>query len=98
VLRSAVGALCVIALSLASCQKLERGGPTAPKVQGPLKFDVAKFPDAIPLEYGTLVGVTQNSPGWVGLWFQRPDNTIVASFVNIDDGRLWEKSLTIPRK
>jgi len=97
VLKNTIGVLCVIALSLTSCQKLERG-PTAPKVQGPLKFDVSKFTDAIPLEYGTLIGVTQNSPGWVGLWFQRPDNSIVASFVNIDDGRLWEKSLTIPRK
>ena len=99
-LRSAVGALCVIALSLVACHKLERGPAAAPKVQGPLKFDAAKFPDAIPLEYGTLVGVTQNSmsPGWVALWFQRPDNTIVASFVNIDEGRVFEKSLTIPRK
>lgn len=96
-LRKTVGAVCIVALSLVSCQKLERG-PTAPKVQGPLKFDVAKFTDAIPLEYGTLVGVTQNSPGWVGLWFQRQDNTIVASFVNIDEGRIYEKSLTIPRK
>lgn len=93
----AVAALCVVALFLVSCQKLERG-PTATKTPGPLKFDAAKFADAIPLEYGTLVGVTQNSPGWVGLWFQRSDNTIVASFVNIDDGRLYEKSLTIPRK
>ena len=94
----AVGALLVVvALSLVSCQKLERG-PAAPKAPGPLKFDVAKFQDAIPLDYGTLVGVTQNSPGWVGLWFQRSDNTIVAAFVNIDEGRLYEKSLTIPRK
>jgi hypothetical protein len=97
VLRKTVGALCAIALGLAACQKLERG-PAAPKGAGPLKFDVSKFNDAIPLEYGTLVGVTQNSPGWVGLWFQREDHTIVASFVNIDDGRLYEKSLTIPRK
>jgi hypothetical protein len=89
--------LVVVALCLASCQKLDRG-PAAPKAPGPLKFDVAQFQDAIPLDYGTLVGVTQNSPGWVGLWFQRPDNTIVAAFVNIDEGRLYEKSLSIPRK
>lgn len=91
------GALCVIALSLVSCQKLDQR-PTTTNVEGLLNFEAAEFLDAIPLQYGTLVGVTQNRPGWVGLWFQRPDNTIVASFVNIDQGRIWEKSLTIPRK
>jgi hypothetical protein len=97
VLRNTVAAVCVLALSLVACQKLDKG-PQSPQSMGPLKFDAAQFADAIPLDYGTLVGVTQNSPGWVGLWFQRPDNTIVVSFVNIDQGRLWEKSLTIPRK
>ncbi len=96
--KRAVGALCVVlALSFSACQKLDQG-PAAPKAPGPLKFDAAQFADAIPLEYGTLVGVTQNSPGWVGLWFQKRDNTIVVAFVNIDDGRLYDKSLSIPRK
>jgi hypothetical protein len=92
-----LGVACVFALCLVACQKLERGS-TARKVTGPLKFDVAKFDDAIPLDYGTFVGVTQNSPGWVGLWFQKPDSTITVAFVNIDDGRVYDKSLTIPRK
>ena len=96
-LASRIGAL-VAALCLLSCQKLDYGPRVPPKPMGPLKFDVTKFQDAIPLDYGTLVGVTQNSPGWVGLWFQRPDSTIVAAFVNIDEGRLYEKSLSIPRK
>ena len=97
-LRNAALLLCSAALGLTACHKLERGPAAAPRLMGPLKFDPAKFADAIPLDYGTLVGVTQNSPGWVGLWFQRPDETIVAAFVNIDEGRLYDKSLTIPRK
>jgi len=68
------------------------------KVPGLLHFDTARSLDAIPLDYGTLVAVNQASPGWVGLWFERPDHTIVVSFVNIDEGRIYEKSLTIPRK
>ena len=95
-LKRSVTALCVVAMSTVACQKLEQG--PKPKFQGPLKYDTTTFADAIPLNYGTLVGVTQNSPGWVGLWFQRPDSTIVAAFVNIDEGRLYEKSLVIPRK
>jgi len=98
VLRKAALLLSCAALGLCACQKLERGPAAAPKVMGPLKFDPLTFTDAIPLDYGVLVGVTQNNPGWVGLWFQRPDNTIVAAFVNVEDGRLYDKSLTIPRK
>jgi hypothetical protein len=88
-------AVCSIVLCLA-CQKLEPA-PTTTKGQGLLQFDAVGSLDAIPLDYGTLVGVAQASPGWVSLWFQRPDHTIVVSFVNIDQGRVYEKSLTIPR-
>ena len=91
-------ALCILAVCLAvSCKKLENGGP---KMSGPLVYEPAKFADAIPEEYGTLVGVTQNptTPGWVGLWFQKSDRTVTAVFVNIDQGRIYEKALTIPRK
>ena len=90
-------AFCILAVCLAtvSCKKLESEGP---KMSGPLAFEPAKFADAIPDEYGTLVGVTQNSPGWVGLWFQKPDKTITAVFVNIERGKIYEKALTIPRK
>jgi hypothetical protein len=90
------GAACILAVCLAtaSCKKLES------KVPGPLAFEPSKFTDAIPDEYGTLVGVTQNpqSPGWVGLWFQKPDRSITAVFVNVEQGKIYEKALTIPRK
>ncbi len=92
-----VGALCILAMCLLtiSCKKLEQ-----PSAAGPLTFEPAKFADAIPDDYGALIGVTQNpgSPAWVALWFQRPDRTITAVFVNIEQGRISGKTLTIPRK
>ena len=92
-----VCAFCILAVFLAtvSCKKLESANPPT---AGPLAFEPSKFADAIPNDYGTLVGVTQSSPAWVGLWFQRSDKTIIAVFVNIDQGKIYEKALTIPRK
>ena|SRR5215467_15102585 len=89
--------LCLLALCLTvvSCKKLESTGPA-----GPLAAESTKFADAIPDEYGTLISVTQNpqTPGWFGLWFQKPDKTIVVTFVNVDQRRIYEKTLSIPRK
>ena len=91
--------VCILAVCLAtvSCKKLE---PTAPSPTGPLTFEPSKFSDAIPEDYGNLVGITQNpaSPKWIGLWFQKPDHTITGVFVNLDEGTLYGKTLTIPRK
>ncbi len=93
-IRRLVSALCILVVCLAtvSCKKLDSPGPLA--------FEPSKFADAIPDEYGTLVGVTQNpeSPGWVGLWFQKSDRTIILVFVNVEQGRMSGKALTIPRK
>jgi hypothetical protein len=88
--------ICVLLLSSVSCKKLE----TSNKNSGPLSMEPSKFTDAIPEEYGALIGVTQNpqSPGWVGLWFQKPDKTITGVFVNVEQGKIFEKTLTIPRK
>jgi hypothetical protein len=94
-----VCAFCILAVCLAtfSCKKLESEGP---KMSGPLAFEPSKFADAIPDDYGTLIGVTQNSqsPMWISLWFQKPDKTITAVFVNVEQGKIYEKTLTIPRK
>jgi hypothetical protein len=91
-------AICILALSLTgvSCQKLDQ--PLKPT--GPLTYETAKFPDAIPQNYGPLIGVTQNpaNAAWVGLWFQRTDGTIAAVFVNVQEGRIYDKALTIARK
>lgn len=97
--KRAVGALCVLAVCSVtfSCKKRE---PAGANVAGPLKLEPTRFADAIPDDYGPLVGVTQNptDSGWVGLWFQKSDKTVTAVFVNINQGRIYEKTLTIPRK
>lgn len=99
-LKRSFGAFCILAVCLGtiSCQKRE--SLVYPKVTGPLALEPAKFADAIPNDYGTLVGVTESArnPGWVGLWFQRSDKTITAVFVNIEQGKIHERVLTIPRK
>ena len=97
--RRSLGGLCILAVCLVtlSCRKLE---PVNAMREGELKLEPAKFADAIPDEYGPPIGVTQNSvnPAWVTLWFQKPDKTITAVFVNTNQGKVYEKTLTIPRK
>lgn len=96
--RRSAGGICILALCLVttSCKKLEPLGTNAVA----LKFEPARFVDAIPNDYGVLIGVTQNSqyPEWSALWFQRPDRTVTAVFVNVVEGRIHEKALNIPRK
>ncbi|HEX3319298.1 MAG TPA: hypothetical protein VHR84_01220 [Terriglobales bacterium] len=89
--------LLVVLVFSISCKKIETAKP---KIAGPLALQATRFGDAIPAEYGNLVGVTQNPQdvGWVGLWFQKPDQTITAVFVNVEQGRIYEKTLTIPRR
>jgi hypothetical protein len=89
--------ILVVCLAIVSCKKIETEGP---RMSGPLAFELAKFTDAIPDDYGTLLGVTQNpqNPKWVALWFQKSDKSITAVFVNIEQGKIYEKALTIPRK
>ena len=96
-IRKLVCAFWVLAVCLVTvtCTKLESSNPP-----GPLAFASSKFADAIPDDYGQLVGVTQNpqDPQWVGLWFQKSDKTIIAVFVNVEQRKISEKALTIPRK
>jgi hypothetical protein len=96
--RKALVLSCIVTLCLAtvSCQKLETAKP---RFGGPMTYVAAKFPDAIPAEYGTLTGVSQNPKApWTSLWFQKPDGTVTAVFVNVEQGEIFEKVLTIPRK
>ncbi len=87
----AVLGIFILVLAMASCTKLDRA-------TGPL-IDTTKFADAIPQDYGPLIGVTHSpdSPG-VGLWFQKSDGTVVAVFVNAEEGTIHPKTLMIPRK
>ena len=89
-------ALC---MGLTSCQKLEPDG-TAVKARRPLEIGPLKSLDAIPVEYGNLVGVTSTSviPNVAQLWFEKPDKTIVVVSVNFMKGGLWGNYLLIPRK
>jgi hypothetical protein len=95
--RKLVYGFCILVAGLAtvSCTKLESAGD---KLVGPLAFKVASSANAIPEEYGSLIGVTQPRPAWTALWFQKPDKTLTAVFVNVEEGRIYEKGLTIPRK
>ena len=97
--RRLVGALMILGVCVVacSCRKIE---PVSANAAGQLQLTPTKFADGIPDEYGPLVGLTQNpsDPEWVGLWFQKPDRTITAVFVHISQGRIYEKTLTIPRK
>ena len=95
--RGAVRAFCIVAVCLAaiSCRKIEESKPA-----GPLAFDKTRFADAIPEEYGTLIAVTQNpsNSAWTDLFFQKPDKTITVVFVNVVEGQIYPRVLTIPRK
>jgi hypothetical protein len=95
--RKLASVFCIFGFCLLtiSCTKLGRPSPT-----GPLKYERAKFTDAIPSEYGSLVAVTANSqnPAWVYLWFQKPDGSVVAIFVDVADGRINDNALSIPRR
>jgi hypothetical protein len=97
-MKKRVVVLVILAVGLVtiSCRKLEQ----PPRPMGALPLQKVKFNDAIPKDYGTLVGVTQNpaAPAWAGLWFQKPDGTITVVFVDIDRGEIFETFIQIPRK
>jgi hypothetical protein len=98
--RGLVYRVCILAAFLAAvatvaCTKLDAGPD---KLVGPLAFKPAGVTSAIAEEYGTLIGVSQPSPEWSALWFQKSDKSIVAVFVNVQEGKIYEKGLTIPRK
>jgi hypothetical protein len=92
--------LVLFALSLClgsiSCAKLEETRPG----EHALKQIPVKFQDAIPHEYGKLVGVTSNSKwaDWAQLWFEKPDMTIVVVYVDFIDGKIATDVLEIPRR
>lgn len=98
---------CMLAacLAMTSCQRLDatmcpKPEPAAVKATGPLAFEPAALAEAIPEEYGTPIGVTQDParPQWVGLWFQKQDKSIIAVFVDVKQGKLSDRVFTIPRK
>lgn len=89
---------CILVVVLATVATVACTKLGTDKLVGPLVFKPAGVTNAIPDEYGALVGVTQPRTEWSALWFQKPDKTITAVFVNVDEGRIYEKGLVIPRK
>ncbi len=88
--------LIVLTLLAVSCKKIE----DVNKPAGPLVYESLKFTDAIPQEYGTLIGVTQSptQPEWVGLWFQKQDGTIMLVAADWRTGKLGDRVMRISRK
>lgn len=92
-------ALILLSLILAcilgvSCQQIRP--PARAELQ--LSSEVLKAQNSIPLEYGNLVGVAVDSPGYARLFFEKPDKTIIVVTVNVAKGILQESMLVIPRK
>ena len=82
--------LCIalISLGLVSCQRISNWKGTERELE------------AIPAEYGDLIGVTSRSddPSWTQVWFMKPDKSVVVVFVNADRGRILDRVVTIPRR
>jgi hypothetical protein len=82
-------------LGVVSCRKITTPADLAP-VQ--LKTEPLQLQDAVPLDYGTLVGVTSSYQGSAQLWFEKADKTIVVVSVNLDSRRMSASTLVIPRR
>lgn len=82
-----------------SCERL---GPDEAvlKAVRQLKIEPLKALDAIPLEFGNLVGVSSDSskPNWAQLWFEKQDKTIVVVWVNFLEGGLHATYVLVPRR
>jgi hypothetical protein len=86
-------ALFLIVSSLLSCTRTQ--GTT----QGELAIEKLKSLNAIPIEYGSLVGVTANPEfsRWAQLWFEDEDHTIRVVSVGFFDQKIREEVTMIPR-
>jgi hypothetical protein len=104
----ALGAVAAAAcLATASCRRLDVcPREAAPKARAaaaavqPAKPTAVAAADAIPAEYGKAIGVTQDPsrPQSARLWFQRQDGAIVVVSVDVEQGKVQDEVLTIPRR
>ena len=86
----------VLATVLSGCEKLP---PEPHEAAAGVPPKTIPMTDAIPLEYGDLVGVAAaETPGWALLYFQRPDKSLVAVYVNAQRGIIWDKVVDVPRR
>jgi hypothetical protein len=88
----------MLLLGLTSCQKIDQA-PSAGVPMGPLALELSQTGDGIPLAYGQLVGVTPDPhvPWQAVLWFEAPDESVTAVWVNTGKRRVVG-SLKIPRR
>ena len=93
ILRAVVLLCCACLFSLlTSCQRL-------PNQRGLLSLEAVPYPDAIPTDYGDLIGVAgSDDRGWTQVWFQKPDRSIVVVLVNPAQGKIADRMITIPRR
>jgi hypothetical protein len=85
-----------LALAPISCTKLERSPSDI--ARGKMMSEDAPFLDAIPAEYGRLVGISTVGDGWNALWFEKKDGTIVVIGANWAERKMLNKVAMIPRK
>jgi hypothetical protein len=86
----------VLATVLSACQKLP---PQPQEAAAGVPPKAIPMTDAIPLEYGDLVGLAAaETPGWALLYFQRADKSLVAVYVNAQRGIIWDTVVDIPRR
>jgi len=86
----------LLCTTVVSCTKIQ----TLPEAETTLIMEQSASLDAIPMEYGDLVGVTPNPEGGATatLWFQGADKTITVVWVNWSRGSMSERRLIIPRR
>ncbi len=86
---------CLITLvfAISGCVKLEEQS-----FDRTLQSEEVTMSDAIPLEYGKLVGIVESGPYISVLYFEKPDRTITAVSVNHSRGVMGSSVLVIPRR
>jgi hypothetical protein len=84
----------VLGVLIVGCERLP---PPDGEPRGePLSFN--ELTDTIPLEYGRLVTITPRGEHGAVLWFERPDQAVVAVRVNISHGGMSRTTVTFPRR
>ena len=84
--------IIILLFPITSCSRVE-------VEKGELKFVQLDKLDAIPLEYGSLVGITpnQDAPNWAQLWFEDEQKTIRVVSVQFFEGKILKDVTVIPR-
>ena len=83
--------------TMPSCEALPDPGASAEG--GMLEMQELPAPDAVPLEWGTLVAVTESGEsGLARLWFQDDSGTVRVAALDLRGQRLWLRATVIRRR